>query len=165
MYDHVTLRVSDLVAGTSLFATVLDQLEIEQTARTPSFSVWGNFALTAADEDHPIAQHVHVAFIAPSPDHVDRFWQAGVAAGFADDGAAGPVGSTPTTTTRPSSKTPTETASTLSTATVNDPGETSITLRSAPPMSRRRPRSTRRSAMQPASRSGASRPTRNLRRR
>jgi catechol 2,3-dioxygenase-like lactoylglutathione lyase family enzyme len=90
MYDHVTLRLSDLVAGTALFATVLDQLEIEQTARTPSFSVWGNFALTEADEDHPIARRVHVAFIAPSPGHVDRFWQAGVDAGFADDGAAGP---------------------------------------------------------------------------
>ena len=90
MYDHVTLRINDLVAGTALFATVLDQLEIEQTARTPSFSVWGNFALTETDADHPIAQRVHVAFIAPSPSHVDRFWQAGIDAGFADDGAAGP---------------------------------------------------------------------------
>ena len=90
MYDHVTLRISDLVAGTALFATVLDPLEIEQTGRTPSFSVWGNFALTETDEDHPIAQRVHVAFIAPSPSHVDRFWQAGVDAGLADDGAAGP---------------------------------------------------------------------------
>jgi len=90
MYDHVTLRISDLVAGTALFATVLAQLEIEQTARTPSFSVWGNFALTETDADHPIARRVHVAFIAPSPRHVDRFWQAGVAAGFADDGPAGP---------------------------------------------------------------------------
>jgi catechol 2,3-dioxygenase-like lactoylglutathione lyase family enzyme len=52
--------------------------------------VWGNFALTETDEDHPIAQRVHVAFIAPSPSHVDRFWQAGIAAGFTDDGAAGP---------------------------------------------------------------------------
>ena len=90
MYDHVTLRINDLVAGTALFATVLDQLEIEQTARTPSFSVWGNFALTETDEDHPIARRVHVAFIAPSPSHVDRFWQGGVDAGFADDGAAVP---------------------------------------------------------------------------
>jgi catechol 2,3-dioxygenase-like lactoylglutathione lyase family enzyme len=90
MYDHVTLRINGLVAGTALFATVLDQLEIEETARTPSFSVWGNFALTQTDADHPIAQRVHVAFIAPSPSHVDRFWQAGVDTGFADDGAAGP---------------------------------------------------------------------------
>src|SRR5258708_7617125 len=90
MYDHVTLRISDLVAHTAPFETVLDQLEIEQTARTPSFSVWGNFALTETDEHHPIARRVHVAFIAPSPRHVDRSWQAGVDAGFADDGPAGP---------------------------------------------------------------------------
>jgi catechol 2,3-dioxygenase-like lactoylglutathione lyase family enzyme len=90
MYDHITLRIGDLVAGTALFARVLDQLEIEQTTRTPSFSVWGNFALTETDEDHPVAQRVHIAFIAPSPSHVDRFWQAGVDVGFTDDGAAGP---------------------------------------------------------------------------
>jgi catechol 2,3-dioxygenase-like lactoylglutathione lyase family enzyme len=90
MYDHVTLRVSDLVAGTALLTTVLDQLEIQQTARTPSFAVWGNFALTETDEDHPIARRVHVAFIAPGPSHVDRFWQAGIDAGFTDDGPAGP---------------------------------------------------------------------------
>ena len=90
VFDHITLRVSDLAAGSIPFAAVLDQLEIEQTARTPSFSVWGNFALTEADEAHPIALRVHVAFIAPTPNHVDRFWRAGVDAGFADDGAAGP---------------------------------------------------------------------------
>jgi catechol 2,3-dioxygenase-like lactoylglutathione lyase family enzyme len=90
MYDHVTLRISDLAAGTALFRTVLDQLEIEGTARTPGFSVWGNFALTETDEEHPIAQRAHVAFIAPSPDHVDRFWQTGVDAGLADDGPPGP---------------------------------------------------------------------------
>src|SRR5207302_716750 len=42
------------------------------------------------DEDHPIARRVHVAFIAPGPSHVDRFWQAGIDAGFTDDGPAGP---------------------------------------------------------------------------
>jgi catechol 2,3-dioxygenase-like lactoylglutathione lyase family enzyme len=57
---------------------------------TPSLSVWGNFALTQTDEEHPIARRVHVAFIAPTPAHVDRFGRAGVDAGFADDGPAGP---------------------------------------------------------------------------
>jgi catechol 2,3-dioxygenase-like lactoylglutathione lyase family enzyme len=69
---------------------VLDELEIEQTTSTPSFSVWGNFALTQTDEEHPIARRVHVAFIAPTPAHVDRFERAGIDAGFADDGRAGP---------------------------------------------------------------------------
>jgi catechol 2,3-dioxygenase-like lactoylglutathione lyase family enzyme len=90
MFDHVTLRVTDLAEATGAFAAVLDELEIEQTTSTPSFSVWGNFALTQADEEHPIARRVHIAFIAPTRPHVDRFSQAGVAAGFADDGPAGP---------------------------------------------------------------------------
>ena len=90
MFDHITLRVADLVVASSAFAAVLDQLEIEQTTSTPSLSVWGNFALTQTDGDHPIARRAHVAFIAPTPAHVDRFWQAGLDAGFADDGPAGP---------------------------------------------------------------------------
>jgi catechol 2,3-dioxygenase-like lactoylglutathione lyase family enzyme len=90
VFDHVTLRVPDLALATSAFRSLLDELEIEQTSSTPSFSIWGNFALTQTDEDHPIARRVHVAFIAPTPAHVDRFWLAGMDAGFADDGPAGP---------------------------------------------------------------------------
>ncbi len=60
---------------------MLDQLEIEQTTSTPSVSVWGNFALTQTDEEHPIARRVHIAFIAPTQAHVDRFAQAGIDAG------------------------------------------------------------------------------------
>jgi catechol 2,3-dioxygenase-like lactoylglutathione lyase family enzyme len=90
MFDHITLRVADLTAATHAFTAVLDELEIEQTTNTPSLSVWGNFALTQTDEEHPIARCVHVAFIAPTPAHVERFGQAGVKAGFADDGPSGP---------------------------------------------------------------------------
>jgi catechol 2,3-dioxygenase-like lactoylglutathione lyase family enzyme len=90
MFDHITLRVPDLTAATGALARVLDQLEIEQTTSTPSFSVWGNFALTQADEQHPITRNLHIAFIAPTPAHVDRFGHAGLSAGFADDGPAGP---------------------------------------------------------------------------
>jgi catechol 2,3-dioxygenase-like lactoylglutathione lyase family enzyme len=90
MFDHITLRVPDLASARGAFGTVLDQLEIEQTASTPSLSVWGNFALTQTDEEHPIARRFHLAFIAPTRAHVDRFGRAGVDAGFADDGPAGP---------------------------------------------------------------------------
>jgi catechol 2,3-dioxygenase-like lactoylglutathione lyase family enzyme len=90
MFDHITLRVADLAGASSALAAVLDQLEIEQTTSTPSLSVWGNFALTPTDEEHPIARRVHIAFIAPTQAHVDRFAQAGIDAGLADDGPAGP---------------------------------------------------------------------------
>jgi catechol 2,3-dioxygenase-like lactoylglutathione lyase family enzyme len=90
LFDHITLRVPDLAAASSAFAAVLDALEIRQTANMLSFSVWGNFALTQTDEQHPIARRVHIAFIAPTPTHVDRSGQGGINAGFADDGPAGP---------------------------------------------------------------------------
>jgi catechol 2,3-dioxygenase-like lactoylglutathione lyase family enzyme len=90
VFDHVTLRVPDLAVARSAFTAVLDELEVEQTSSTPAFSVWGNFALTQTDEEHPIARGVHIAFIAPTPAHVDRFARAGISAGFADDGPAGP---------------------------------------------------------------------------
>ncbi|MCW3062908.1 MAG: Glyoxalase/bleomycin resistance protein/dioxygenase, partial [Solirubrobacterales bacterium] len=89
MFDHITLRVPDLTAASRAFTAVLDALEIEQTTSTPTVSVWGNFALTQTDEEHPIARRVEVAFIAPTPAHVDRFARAGVDAGFARNGPAG----------------------------------------------------------------------------
>jgi catechol 2,3-dioxygenase-like lactoylglutathione lyase family enzyme len=88
MFDHITLRVADLAAANSALTAMLRELEIEQTASTPSFSVWGNFALTQTDEEHPIAQRVQIAFTAPTTAHVDRFARTGIDAGFADDGAA-----------------------------------------------------------------------------
>jgi catechol 2,3-dioxygenase-like lactoylglutathione lyase family enzyme len=90
VFDHVTLRVPDLELANTAFRAVLDSLEIKQTSNTSSFSVWGNFALTQTDEDHPIARRVHVAFVAPTRAQVDRFAHAGIDAGFADDGPAGP---------------------------------------------------------------------------
>jgi catechol 2,3-dioxygenase-like lactoylglutathione lyase family enzyme len=89
MFDHITLRVAHLAGASSAFRAVLDELEIEQTTSTPSLSVWGNFVLTRTDDEHPIARRVHVAYIAPTTAHVDRFGQAGIDAGFADDGPAG----------------------------------------------------------------------------
>jgi catechol 2,3-dioxygenase-like lactoylglutathione lyase family enzyme len=115
MFDHITLRVPDLAVATRAFTPVLDELEIEQTTATPSFSVWGNFALTQTDDEHPIARRIHVAFIAPTTAHVDRF------------GATGPRPHTPRTTTRHLSKTTPATASKRCTATDSAPRATSIT--------------------------------------
>jgi catechol 2,3-dioxygenase-like lactoylglutathione lyase family enzyme len=90
VFDHITLRVADIPAASNAFTAVFDELEIERSTSTPRLSVWGNFAITQTDDEHPIARRVHVAFIAPTPAHVDRFGRAGIAAGFADDGPPGP---------------------------------------------------------------------------
>ncbi len=90
MFDHLTLRVGDLATVDAGFATMLAELEIEQTASTPNLSVWGNFALTQTDDAHPVARRAHIAFVAPTPAHAKRFWQVGIDAGFTDNGSAAP---------------------------------------------------------------------------
>src|SRR6202035_5578100 len=88
MFDHVTIRVADLADASRAVAAVLDELEIEQTTSTQSFSVWGNFALTQTDEEHPIARRVHIAFVAPTPGHIERCARAGTDDGFTGGGLA-----------------------------------------------------------------------------
>ncbi len=90
MFDHVTLRVPSLGPAAANLKAAIDELEIAQTTASERYAVWGNLAITEADADHPITRRVHVALIAPSPAHVDRFWKAGTDAGLSDDGPAGP---------------------------------------------------------------------------
>lgn len=65
MFDHVTLRVPDLATARTALAVVLNELDIPETRSTLSFSVWGNFALTQTDDDHPVARRVHIASSPP----------------------------------------------------------------------------------------------------
>src|SRR4051794_21986638 len=90
MFDHVTIYVPDRDASERFFDTVLVPLGIATSYRTNSFSEWDDFSLTHEDADHPATTGLHVAFAAPSREQVDAFWQAGVAAGHADDGPPGP---------------------------------------------------------------------------
>jgi hypothetical protein len=90
MFDHVSLRVSDLPFAVGALGAGLRALGIEQTADTPSFTMWGNFVLMQDHDDRPPTRRVHVAFIAKAQADVDQFWQASVDAGLVDDGPAGP---------------------------------------------------------------------------
>jgi catechol 2,3-dioxygenase-like lactoylglutathione lyase family enzyme len=90
MFDHVTIYVADRAASERFFDTVLIQLGIATSYRTNSFSEWDDFSLTHADEAHPLTTGLHIGFAAPSRDHVDAFWRAGVDAGHPDDGPPGP---------------------------------------------------------------------------
>ncbi|MCU1450376.1 MAG: hypothetical protein JWP02_2546 [Acidimicrobiales bacterium] len=90
MIDHLTMRVPDLASASERLGAVLDELEVPQTRSTPTVSIWGNFMLAQVRTDRPIARRTHVAFVAPTPEHVDRFAVAGIRAGLIDDGAPGP---------------------------------------------------------------------------
>src|ERR671937_212486 len=81
MFDHVTIRVSDRAASERLYEVVLSTIGIE---------LWAEFSLAQATRDEPVTRRLHIGFTAPSREHVDEFWRAGIAAGFGDDGAPGP---------------------------------------------------------------------------
>jgi catechol 2,3-dioxygenase-like lactoylglutathione lyase family enzyme len=89
MFDHVTIGASDREASRRFYATVLGAL-----GRSPSsdpFDVeWGDLSIAQAGDGRPVTTGLHLGFTAPSPGHVDAFWQAGVDAGHRDDGAPGP---------------------------------------------------------------------------
>lgn len=89
MFTHVTIRAQDRAASEDFYRLVLGTLGIEPTHDTAAIVAWDDFAILAADPEHLPTRHLHVAFVAPSRDHVDAFWRAGVNAGYEDAGQPG----------------------------------------------------------------------------
>ena len=89
MFDHVTIRVRDLSASERIYRTVLSRLGIEPSHTGRELIEWDDFSIMAADAGGVPTRHLHVGFGAPSRRHVDAFWQAGVDAGYEDDGGPG----------------------------------------------------------------------------
>jgi catechol 2,3-dioxygenase-like lactoylglutathione lyase family enzyme len=90
MIDHLLIRVSDMDRATAALDAALEALAIPATPTSASVTLWGNFGIASARPDRPPTHRAHVAFVAPTRQHVDRFAEAGRAAGLADNGAAGP---------------------------------------------------------------------------
>jgi catechol 2,3-dioxygenase-like lactoylglutathione lyase family enzyme len=89
MFDHVTVRVSDRKRSERFYERVLGELGIETSASYDAYVEWHDFSLGAAAAGRPVTRHLHVGFVAPDREHVDRFWQAGVDAGYESDGEPG----------------------------------------------------------------------------
>ncbi|HJU37850.1 MAG TPA: VOC family protein [Gaiellaceae bacterium] len=85
MFDHVTIRVSDLDASRRFYETLL-----QREPEGGEFFEWEEFGIALADEKHPVTQHLHVAFAVESRADVDAFWRRGVDAGYPSDGEPGP---------------------------------------------------------------------------
>jgi catechol 2,3-dioxygenase-like lactoylglutathione lyase family enzyme len=90
VFDHVTIRVSDRAVSERLYAAVLATIGIEPSSVGEHFTEWDDFSISQARDDHPVTRGLHVAFVAPSREHVDEFWRAGTAAGLRDDGRPAP---------------------------------------------------------------------------
>ena len=87
MFDHVTIRASDLPASEHFYGTVLSTLGIEQTYSGDLGVEWDEFSVSP---DGPTTRGLHVGFRAASHEEVDAFWRSGIDAGYRDDGRPGP---------------------------------------------------------------------------
>ena len=102
MFDHVTIRVTDFEASKRFYSTVLAPLGASLGFYDDQRQIaeWGDFSIAA--DGKPVAQNVHVAFAARDNAAVDAFWQAGIDAGYVDNGAPGDGACTTPATTGPS---------------------------------------------------------------
>jgi catechol 2,3-dioxygenase-like lactoylglutathione lyase family enzyme len=89
VFDHVTIRVSDRRASGRFYDTLLPTIGIERSFSDDHFDEWNDFSLARAAQEGLVTRRLHVAFVAPSREHVDQFWRVGTQAGYADDGAPG----------------------------------------------------------------------------
>ena len=89
MFDHVTLRPSSRSASERFYETVLAALEVGITYKDEELVEWNDFSLMDVGASRPVTRRLHVGFVAPSRDHVERFWQAGSDAGYVNAGAPG----------------------------------------------------------------------------
>jgi catechol 2,3-dioxygenase-like lactoylglutathione lyase family enzyme len=84
MFDHVTIRVSNLEASLSFYRTLL-----QREPKGSTYFEWDDFGFAQADGDHPVTRNLHVGFRAESRREVDEFWRRGVEAGYESDGEPG----------------------------------------------------------------------------
>jgi catechol 2,3-dioxygenase-like lactoylglutathione lyase family enzyme len=89
VFDHVGIAVSDLAASERFYRTVLSALGVEPSHADADLVEWEDWAIGPTDREHPVTRGLHVGFRAPSREAVDAFWQAGIDAGYRDDGAPG----------------------------------------------------------------------------
>ena len=86
IFDHVHLRVADLDSSKRFYRTVLEPLGVPLMLDMPHLVQFANLALSA---DGPPSARVHISFTAADRSQVEAFHDAGLAAGFEDNGAPG----------------------------------------------------------------------------
>ena len=90
MWDHVTLRATDLDGSARFYDIVLRTLGVARIATLDWLVDYDQFSLSPANAEKPATRGLHIGFTAPTREQVHAFWQAGVDAGYRDDGEPGP---------------------------------------------------------------------------
>ena len=86
IYDHVQLHVRDVAASVRFYETVLSPLDIPLVYAKDEQAEFPGFALVGG---RPPSGPGHVAFRASSEERVQAFHQAGIDAGYRDNGEPG----------------------------------------------------------------------------
>jgi catechol 2,3-dioxygenase-like lactoylglutathione lyase family enzyme len=89
MFDHVGIAVSDFAASERFYRTVIGALGLEPSHADAELVEWDDWDIGPTDSEHPVTRGLHIGFWAPTHDAVHAFWQAGIDAGFRDDGEPG----------------------------------------------------------------------------
>jgi catechol 2,3-dioxygenase-like lactoylglutathione lyase family enzyme len=89
MFDHVGISVSDRDASKRFYELVLATIGHGITHPGEWYDEWNDFAIAEARVERPVTRGLHAAFCARSRADVDRFWRAGVDAGYESDGEPG----------------------------------------------------------------------------
>jgi catechol 2,3-dioxygenase-like lactoylglutathione lyase family enzyme len=82
VFDHVTIRVSDLEASRRFYEAALGEPTTDG-----NFFEWDDFSIL---QEQPVTRNLHVAFLVSSRDAVDEWWRTMTEAGYPDDGPPGP---------------------------------------------------------------------------
>ena len=85
MFDHVTIRVSDLAVSRPFY-----ELALGDPVEGGGFSEWHDFSIAQADDDRPLTRNLHAAFVTRSREAVDEWWERMTGSDHPDDGAPGP---------------------------------------------------------------------------
>jgi catechol 2,3-dioxygenase-like lactoylglutathione lyase family enzyme len=86
LFDHVHLRVADLEASKRFYEVVLTAVGRELISEGDGYFAADELFVSA---DGPATANLHIAFQAPDPETVERFYEAALAAGGRDNGAPG----------------------------------------------------------------------------
>jgi catechol 2,3-dioxygenase-like lactoylglutathione lyase family enzyme len=89
VFDHVTLRISDLDASRSFYELALATLGFGEPSVGGHFVEWNDLSISQARDDRPVTRNLHVGLLARSREAVDEWWSVMTGAGYRDDGAPG----------------------------------------------------------------------------